>query len=159
LKRAVLVLVFATGCMDALTDRYNDSLNLWYATLQHGGTHYHYTRVSTSYFTGVIETTVITVRDGVVISRAFTSTRLDGSPLDSYSEEAGAIGSHAPGHPPQPLDALYLQCSGIISKGSDTKDVTFETFEGGLMRDCYYIDSEVTDDNLFGIQLTSIKFD
>jgi hypothetical protein len=159
LKYAVLLLVLVTGCMDALTDRYNDSLNVWYAKLDHGGTRYHYTRVTTSYFAGVIETTVITVRDGVVTARAFTSTRLDGSPLDSYSEEANTIGSHAPGHPPQPLDALYVQCSGIISKGSDTKEVTFETFEGGLMRDCYYVDREVTDDNLFGIQLTSIQFD
>lgn len=123
------------------------------------GDSYSYTRQTTGSELGVLETT-ITVEAGEVVYRYVEHRSWDGEILASVSEEGPQIGVSDLGHDPLTLDALYDLCETDVLPGAAADadlQLTFTTFDDGLLERCFTIDTGIEDASEHGVSLIRLE--
>jgi len=153
-KALLIVFVFSIFCCnrEELPD-YNSSLEEWNMLKDQNNNSYTYT-VSTSSWTGFGTNTVLTIQNGVVISRVFEAYQLDetkGSTIitDSYFETSETLNTNENGFATRTIDDLYDTCiEDYLSVNKKDNTIFFETDDTGIISQCGFVPDDCADDCL-----------
>ncbi len=134
------------------------SRDAWEAARDDAADSYSYVRWTEYWPSRRLETTIV-VSSGTVIERSHVEWDNDAI-VTEYSEYGADVGTAEVGFPAVTLDALYDECANdVVPRSGGDIELTFRTFEDGLLQDCFTADQSVDDGANDGIQLQSISFE
>ena len=165
----VVVTILLTACTkdpavnakkDTNTLSYSNSYKAWINYKQSIHNSYSYTAITSS-FTGYGTTIKIGVKNGVIISRDFTSYQYqqnnktiikqwheDATTLNSHGEESGEL---------MTMDDIYAKAKNVWLKvDPKANDIYFETKNNGIISSCGYYPLGCQDDCFTGINIDSV---
>ena len=120
---------------------------------------YSYISTTSSVFSFSSEST-ITVKNGVVVGRAYTSYQSKGpiaQLIIGWTEDQSNLNTHTEGAKTLTLDEIYQKAkTEWLSVDKKTNDIFFETDNNGLLVSCGYIPAGCVDDCFTGIHIKSI---
>jgi hypothetical protein len=132
-----------------------ESRALWEQARAAHGDSYRYAQEFFS-FLGFSFRTQIVVEAGVVTERHYKDQLHD--LVNTWSEFGDEVGSHAQGHAPVILGALYDECQGeVLTKDPDENFINLTFDEAGLLQVCTYFPRHCADDCSRGPVITSIE--
>jgi len=106
-------------------------------------------------------TTAITVTDGQVVKRVYTTLNGEGEAEEPYTwieESRDTIGTHEEGFIAITLDDVYKQCrDSVLVNDNMSRPVVFKTDERGLLQQCYFYLAASSDPYPIGIRITRIE--
>ena len=160
-EKAYIVGLFNTTKEDKKTPLYESSIAKWNTLKKKHHNSYTY-KVDFNSFTGYSSTTVITVKKGSVINRAFYET----SALDqktakkqSFVENRSTLNTHKQGSPAVTIDQLYKDCSEkYLTVDEKSNRILFKVDNIGVLTVCGYIPKNCADDCFKGVSVGEIKW-
>ena len=144
------------------------SLKTWNSLKQNHQGNYSYL-VSTTYFSGDIHKTKVTVEKGKVTQREFIIIGIPKMPVPPkqqpkevkplWIEQGKEVGDHKRGAKPKTIDTLYAEARKILQQPLQPHEKRYFALNPqGLLRDCFIIDTRVADDAATkGVRITSIS--
>ncbi len=120
-------------------------------------------QVSTASWTGYSTETVISVKNGKVVKRAYVAKNVVGGPtpqitiLAQWIEEEGSLNTHSNGAATLTLDQIYEKARTewlLKRKGAKT---SLETKNNGMISSCGYVEDNCADDCFNGISIAFIE--
>ncbi|MBL4676525.1 MAG: hypothetical protein JKY70_10030 [Mucilaginibacter sp.] len=157
-----ICLLFVACKKDENQNKIDESLKKWHAYKASVNNFYSYVVHFTSW-TGSFMETKISVQNGKVIQRAFTSgERQQNSPTriitNSWTETGSDIGTHDDyAAKPITLDQVYAQAPKMINVNKQKNDIYFSVDDNGLIQSVGYVPKGCQDDCFNGVQIKDIK--
>ena len=159
----LMLVSLMTACKkDAFQSDFRKSRDAWQDFKKASNNSYSYTVTSGSW-AGFGSSTQITVENGIVAGRDFTSYTVDGQTgertvRETWSESAGSLNSHSGGAAAITMDAVYEMAATVWLK-ADVKQNTvyFETKNNGMISTCGYVPVGCMDDCFTGIYIAEIS--
>lgn len=141
---------------------YNDSYKAWLSYKQSINNSYSYTSTSGS-FTGYGVTTKISVKNGAIIGRDYTSYQYQENSsnktiIKQWHEDTNTLNTHdGEGGELLTMDGIYSKAINVWLKADPkANDIYFETKNNGLISSCGYFPLGCQDDCFTGINISSI---
>lgn len=144
----------------AYENNFDKSYKTWLNFKASSNDSYRY-KVSFTSWVGYSTETVITVKDGKVISRAFIAKSIERPSNEiivheEWIEDANSLNTHPSGDSTLTLDEIYHRAKTIwLLKRKDAK-VSLETKNNGMISSCGFVPDNCADDCFTGISITSI---
>ena len=119
-------------------------------------------KVSFGSWTGYSDETVITVKDGRIVARAYTATMIEHpsnqvTVREEWAEDSKSLNTHINGSATFTLDEIYEKAKTVwLVKRKDAK-VYLETKNNGMISSSGYVPDNCADDCFNGITITSIE--
>lgn len=164
----LLSLTFFTACKKddiAYENAFQKSNKTWLAFKKESNNNYSYT-VSSGSWTGYSSLTVITIKNGKVVARAFKSQTTNYKPSgvevierESWTENANSLNTHQSGAGTLTLDEVYAKAKSIWLVKRKEAETFFETNNNGMISSAGYVEKGCQDDCFNGIKITLITKD
>lgn len=120
-------------------------------------------QVNTVSWTGYSTETIITVKNGKVIKRAYVAKNVIGGAtpqitiLEQWIEEESSLNTHTNGAATLTLDQIYEKARTVwLLKRKDAK-TSLETKNSGMISSCGYVENNCADDCFNGISIAFIE--
>ena len=158
----IFLAIFSSCKKDALNSDFEQSRKLWLAFKKSANNNYSYT-VKTASWAGFGDSTIITVSNGIVSGRKYTSYTTDGatghtSTRETWTETSTNLNTHQSGASPINLDAVYDKAANEWLKADKKQNIIyFEAKNQGMISTCGYIPNGCQDDCFIGIRISSIS--
>lgn len=145
----------------AYKNKYEDSYHAWLKFKKASGNSYRYL-VATGSWTGAFSDMVITVKNGIVVQRDFTSGNIDPEThqrilRETWTEGEDEINTHEGYAPAMTLDEVYHKAKTDWLKKRDHADTYFEAANQGMISSCGYVEKGCQDDCFIGISISYIR--
>lgn len=120
-------------------------------------------QVNTVSWTGYSTETMISVKNGKVIRRAYVAKNVIGGPtpqitiIEQWVEEEGSLNTHTTGAATLTLDQVYEKARTewlLKRKGAKT---SLQTKNNGMISSCGFVEDNCADDCFNGISIASIE--
>lgn len=158
-----IVLSFLSACKKgAFQSDFAKSRTAWQDFKKASDNSYTYT-VTTSSWAGFGTSTIISITNGIVTGRDYTSYSFDGqtgqkTTRESWSEDKVTLNSHVEGAASISMDAVYDKAASVWLKADAKKNtVYFEAKNNGMISTCGYVPSDCMDDCFTGINIAEIS--
>jgi len=155
--------VLISSCEKGVIEsEFEKSLNVWKEFKKSVNNNYSYT-VKTESWAGFGDSTIISVRNGVLHERTYASYAIDSQtgkkkPTANWKETKADLNSHDSGAQTLTLDEIYEKASSVWLKINKKNHIIyFETKNQGLISLCGYSDKNCSDDCFVGVNISSIK--
>ena len=158
----LLLAIFPSCKKDALNSDFEQSKKVWLAFKKSANNNYSYT-VKTASWAGFGDSTIISVSNGNVSGRKYTSYTMDGgtgqtSTRESWIENSTNLNSHQSGASTINLDAVYDKAANEWLKADKKQNtVYFEAKNQGMISTCGYVPNGCQDDCFTGIRISNIN--
>ena len=158
----VILLSLFTSCKkDEFETDYNKSYAAWTAFKSSTKNNYSYSVITNSW-TGQQTETVLTIKNGKVMQRAYTLKLMDSgtgaiSIKQQWSEDLSQLNTHQEGASILTLDEVYAKAKKEWLKTSKDVDTFFESTNNGMLSSAGYVEKGCTDDCFVGIKIGFIK--
>lgn len=166
MKFSILIIIFLaifSSCKkDALNSDFEQSRKVWLAFKKSANNNYSYT-VKTASWAGFGDSTIISVNNGTVSGRKYTSYTIDGatgqtSTRETWTENSTNLNTHKSGASLINLDAIYDKAANEWLKADKKQNnVYFEAKNQGMISTCGYVPNDCLDDCFTGIKISNIK--
>jgi len=153
--------------MNMNSKSYESSIAKWNKAKKEHNHSYTYT-VGFSSFSGYRTTTIITVKEGEVIKRAFYETyptnllnlpNQKTADKPTFIEDKTNLNTHNEGNPAITIDQLYKDCSDKYLTADKNKNVIhFKVDKIGILNVCGYTPKNCADDCFKGVSIGEIKW-
>ncbi|MBB6498031.1 hypothetical protein [Pedobacter cryoconitis] len=140
---------------------YDTSHKTWTNFKASSNNSYRYTSTSASW-TGTSSETTITVKDGRVIQRSYTASKMNQptkkvTVYEEWIENENNLKTHPKGSDPVTLEEVYQKAKTVwLLKRKDAKTY-FETKNNGMISSCGYVVDGCQDDCFEGITIGLIE--
>lgn len=155
--------VLLSSCDEGIVETdFDKSLNVWKEFKKSVNNNYAYTVKSESW-AGFGDSTIITVRSGVVTARKYTSYVIDSqtgkkNPTGNWTETKSDLNSHDSGAKAMTIDEIYEKASSEWLKiDKNDNSIHFETKNQGMISLCGYTNKNCKDDCFVGVVISNIK--
>jgi major membrane immunogen (membrane-anchored lipoprotein) len=141
---------------------FNKSYQSWMNFKSSSGNSYRFA-LGTYSWVGSSSQTIITVKDGKVVQRAYTAkmrandTSNQIRVYEEWMEDESKLGSHSTGLAFRTLDDIYQEAKDQWLLKRDNADIFFETKNNGMISSCGYIEKGCQDDCFRGIHIDFIE--
>ena len=161
----LLIVTFSlfVGCKkdDGVAGNYAASLRAWKTFKSSVNNSYQYAATSSSW-AGFSTETIITVKNGKVVQRAYTLKTIDGKTgaatvSQSWIEDVATLNSHREGAETLTMDEVYTKAKNQWLAGSSTTETYFETKNQGMISTAGYREKTCVDDCFVGIHISFIR--
>lgn len=159
----ILFLAIFSSCKkDALNSDFEQSRKVWLAFKKSANNNYSYT-VKTASWAGFGDSTIISVSNGIVSGRMYTSYTIDGatghtSTRETWTETSTNLNTHQSGASTINLDAVYEKAINDWLKADKKQNtIYFEAKNQGMISTCGYVPNGCQDDCLTGIRISNIS--
>ncbi|MEE1944880.1 hypothetical protein VRU48_07175 [Pedobacter sp. KR3-3] len=120
-------------------------------------------QVNTASWTGHSTETIITVKNGKVVKRAYVAKNISGGPtpqivvVEQWIEEEGSLNTHANGAATLTLDQIYEKARTVWLLKRKGAKTSLETKNNGMISSCGYVEDNCADDCFNGISIAFIE--
>ena len=153
--------IFSSCKKDVLNSDFEHSRKVWLAFKKSANNNYSYT-VKTASWAGFGDSTIISVNNGIVSGRMYTSYTIDGatgqtSTRETWTETSTNLNTHQSGASTINLDAVYEKAINDWLKADKKQNtIYFEAKNQGMISTCGYVPNGCQDDCLTGIRISNI---
>lgn len=146
---------------EGVIDDYQKSLNTWKAFKSSVNNSYEYA-VVTSSWTGYGTETVLTIKNGQVVQRSYTSKSVDGGSgaikiIERWTEDLAQLNTHQQGAESLTLDEVYIKAKKKWLVNSKDTETYFEAKNQGMLSTAGYVENGCMDDCFTGITIGFIR--
>jgi len=158
----MVTLIFASCKKDeGVTGNYSTSYKAWTKFKSSVNNSYEYAVTSASW-TGYATETIITVKDGKVVQRAFLAKTINGSTgattiVKQWTEHSTTLNTHNEGAETLTMDEVYIKAKAEWLVSSKNTDRYFETNNQGMLSTAGYTEKGCMDDCFNGIKISFIR--
>ena len=159
----LLLVLFSCNSDSAFESEFEKSLDAWNVQKKKEGNSYRYTARVTSVF-GFGSSTIITVQDGEVFSRAYEAFQYNPQTQEevitsSWIENKSELSTHEEGAEPLTLDEIYASCRReILSVNKDDNFINFAAENNGILSVCTYFPKNCADDCSVGFYIVNFEW-
>ncbi len=146
---------------EGVVDDYGKSLNTWKAFKSSVNNSYEY-GVVTSSWTGQSTETVLSIKNGQVVQRSYTSKSIDGASGAitigvRWTEDLGQLNTHREGAEILTLDEVYVKAKKKWLVNNKDTETYFEAKNQGMLSTAGYVENGCMDDCFSGIKIGFIR--